>query len=351
MQWLQRALAHLELELQDFVKNNTWTIAIALVAFIVLGLLGVSIDPTTGAIISISAALLLIGFVVTVWRRQSAEADSRSIFSIIDPKLRRVSYLKISPPIIISTGSTHVHCRVRPYRFRIAPPEDLGSILEEVAKLIEPGREDRDDIISALRNRFAEGNFAATHEPRPIDLERTAARVYARILNDEVRFDAARKKALVDYLMRNGFGFNGVFIAVNTLKETRDDRALHEVPALDFTLQPTDYYTFRVLSELASSGNLREYGMPEIQGDELTEYCAGDFQDHIQASFGVAISVHTLKDDRLIVTRRSGNTGNPLDEAGKYFMSANEGLNRFDLDPNTEFSLKPGTIYLTEQSR
>jgi hypothetical protein len=53
----------------------------------------------------------------------------------------------------------------------------------------------------------------------------------------------------------------------------------------------------------------------------------------VHFGFGVAIALHTLLDDKLVITRRSEAASNDAGEAGKLFMSANEACGGKDADP------------------
>jgi hypothetical protein len=165
-------------------------------------------------------------------------------------------------------------------------------------------------------------------------------RVFSRLLKDEATFQAACRQELEDYLTRsNGFHFNGQFLAAYRFKETREQS---EDPSLLVELQLSDYYTYRVIGRLRQLlGEDFWCGVGPRAGPNLTEYLASRFQRNIHTGVGLDMVVGTLRDKRLIITRRSANTGNRAGEAGKYFESVCEGLNQKDLNPNDSRRLQP----------
>ena len=63
----------------------------------------------------------------------------------------------------------------------------------------------------------------------------------------------------------------------------------------------------------------------------LSEYIANDFQRGLHLSLSIAAILHTRTDNKVIITRRSAHAANQAGEAGKFFMSVNEGLNADDI--------------------
>jgi hypothetical protein len=321
------------------------------------------IDWTTPAIAAVLAIATLLGGIVALltlvssaarrifswpvrkvssWRKKR---QRRVVFDLVDDHLSHVSYLTISPPIDLKEN-VGLSSRVLSEPFRIAPPrqtEQMEQILAEAVKKfdhIEPGHEEYDARIEWYESRFEEGDFAKVDEfnldhgePREFD-------VFRRLI-DHPAFEEAKKRVLIDYLGRdNGFHFNGRFLAVSKLRISRDSK---EQPQIVIELRETDYYTFSIMYKLGQHVIYEQCGLDSkvTTGPHFAEYTVTDFQKNIHTSLGLAIIVHTLEDDHIIITRRSAHSANQAGEAGKYFMSVNEGINKNDIDSDHPKELKP----------
>jgi hypothetical protein len=304
-----------------------------------------NIDWTDPLTIATFFALILALIPAGVWlvRKASSPVSSwrkkrrrRAVFDLVDDRLSQVSYTGISPPIDEKNDSQQVRWRFRNTPFRISPPDDTEQIMTELAEEefgnTEPERSAR---IEEYRSRFDEGNFAQADEYNPAHYQAAQYAVFSRMINEPF-FEEAKRKVLIDYLKdQNGFRFNGPFLVVENLRISRTaTREGEERPVIAIELQRTDYYTFSIIYELGQA-IYEEYGLRNLvdTGPLLAEYLRPEsFQKHIHPSLGVAIIAHTLEDNRIVITRRGALAANKQKEAGKYFMSANEGLNLKDVD-------------------
>lgn len=264
------------------------------------------------------------------------EAQGLDTFAFVDRSLTQVSYLKLWPPIDVTERDPPQFCTIRPEQFRIPPPPDMDAIFHNLVVTkdgLQPHTDQFRQRLSEYSFRVRAGGFADQEEYN-IRTDSREHAVFSHLVNDTRTFQAARRQAFEDYLTTSkGFHHNGKFLAAYRWIETRESHT--ENPSLQIELQLTDYYTYRVIGGLRQL--LGESFWPcsaPNAGPHLSEYLAGHFQRNIHLGIGLDMIVNTLRDNRIIITRRSANTGNQSGEAGKYFESVCEGLNDRDLDPN-----------------
>lgn len=163
-------------------------------------------------------------------------------------------------------------------------------------------------------------------------------KLFNMLVGDRNKLENAKRVVFEDYIgPQRTIKFNGQSLGLAGIQQSRTIHSGDELPTLRATYIKTDYYSYRVMTELQSS--MRGAGISMYLSHHLAEYFASFFQHGVHLGTGVAIFLHTLQDNRLVVTRRSANATNTAGEAGKLFMSANEGVNRKDINPN-------GTLYL-----
>src|SRR5437588_6043214 len=103
------------------------------------------------------------------------------------------------------------------------------------------------------------------------------------------------------------------------------------------------YRVIGVLARLLGNEFWQGVDNPPRIGPYLTDYLGDEssFQRNIHNGFGLDLIVHTMQDNRFIITRRSPNVENSSGSAGKYFESVCEGLDDDDLDDNDSTALNP----------
>jgi hypothetical protein len=128
----------------------------------------------------------------------------------------------------------------------------------------------------------------------------------------------------------NAFRFNGRQFVLCDLRFEPD---AEKSPKVHVELRYTDYYSYSLLAHSATK-IYRKYGLRKLlkPGNEgLFKYTQSGFQELIHSGFGIAVMVHTLEDNKLILTERSGEFSASFKDADKLAMSAGESLNYFDL--------------------
>lgn len=255
-------------------------------------------------------------------------------------RLSLVRWFPISPVIDITYDETRVSCRVTdPRPFHIAAPENTDDIIREViaeTDQIDPHDARYGEHFDRYQKRLREGNFA-TEDAWHVDPKSPTFDVFTKLVRDTRTLVHAKREVLKEYLTRSGgFHFNGKFMALTKLQKSRRERDRKEEETINVELQETDYFSYRIMTAL--SDKIRhEYGLEEKLSKGFSEYTASPgVQRNIHLSFGIALYVHTLVDNRVIITRRSAHAANPAGEAGLYFLSANEGWTRRDLGPDEQ---------------
>ncbi len=139
-------------------------------------------------------------------------------------------------------------------------------------------------------------------------------------------FEKCRLLAIEEFLRTqfnlpggNGFKFNGILLALAGMEW---DRLPDGRESIRLVLHLTDYFTYRVIALCSREvrGELKKF----LRGIELRDYFPR-FQKFIHLSISTLILVHTLKDDKLIIRRRSKSAAN-FGDGGKLYVSACEGI-------------------------
>ncbi|EAU55572.1 hypothetical protein [Mariprofundus ferrooxydans] len=242
-----------------------------------------------------------------------------SLFEFVDKKLTHAPYCAFNPPIFIDADSSpQFTCKILRKPFLLAPPELDANAPPEA------------------HDRLLSGQFAESHTYELGSDGDSSLEIFNKLIADEEFLATTCLKVRDDFLAcKDGFHFNGKMLAVANFQISR---TLDELPSIKLELQETDYYSYRVISEAASKIR-NQYGLDAMVNGNFNEYLATAFQRYIHLSLGLAIIVHTLQDNRIIITRRSSHAANNAGEAGAYFMSVNEGINTNDIDPNNPLKL------------
>jgi nucleoside phosphorylase len=271
---------------------------------------------------------------VLILQPDESERTVPNIFRWVDTRLSKVSYVALPGPPDILASPHALQAEVRRDPIALSPPSkvEVDKLIDEVIELVyetvpnaPSARLHREYYEGVLaKNGLAE--YAADILPNtaPERLETF------RALQGTDAMKIARKKAIKDLLLANsiskeagnGFLSNGPLLGVASIKIGRDN---DEQAVVRLLTQRTNYYTYRVIAECSQEilGLGVEQRLHRPSG--LSEYLGEAFQEFIHLGLGVAVVVHTLKDDRLIIRRRSLSTAN-YEDGGKLVMSANEGL-------------------------
>ena len=270
------------------------------------------------------------------------------LFSWVDARLSRVSYLTISPTDIRAYTDA-IQSSVLPEPIYVAPPPQsvLIELLAEAVDIAYP------QITTEAAKALKRGDLAEVLKKNNLWEERVDQlppdtgnlRVFKQ-LRERPEFHVARRKAIKDLLltnavskeMGNGFQGNGSLLALSALKI---GRSIDERPVVRLVVRSTDYYTYRVLAE-CSSVMLDACGLrSQLTPTGLMQYVSTDFQEFVNLGLGVAVVVHTTADNRLIIRRRSKTAAN-FEDGGKLVMSMNEGLKASsDVDDQYHDRLRP----------
>jgi hypothetical protein len=287
--------------------------------------------------------------IVRAFKHWLHERQVRNLFALIVPRLSRISFFPIYPNLDIKDNPRNPIRIVVEYPkspFQFAPPlENLDDTLSEF--LLERRLKIREDPafqthLNELRERVKDADFSESDIVGE-NGEPDRLKVFGNMLNDKTILHAAKKTVLWNYLLGgsegNGFLHNGKVLAITDYQFSKSPTEGEE---LQIRLQVTDYFSYRVIAELAGKIN-SQWGLRDLVGttpDGLAEYLPR-FQKNLHLSLGLGIMVHTYRDNRVIITRRSGNAAKNVNEAGKYFMSACEGINDKDIDSNDQTQLQP----------
>lgn len=310
-------------------------------------LLGVLVPPV------LAVASRLLRTTVVKWSRNKYHRwRAKSVFAFVEPRLTRVSYFPIFPVIDIKDSpKPQIHHVIKrsPSSFRFAP--ELDQVESTVSDfIVSRKRISQEDpafhtYMSQLKERIRQADFAKSDELNLTDFSPEKLRVFSNLTADSNGLRETKRKVLYDFLMGgsdgNGFLHNGKLLAVQDYKKSKnpdEDEELH------LLLQETDYFSYRVIAELADN-ILSKHGLAEMLGttpNHFSEYLS-QFQANIHLSLGLGIIVHTYHDNRIIITRRSANAAQNVREAGKYFMSACEGINNNDVSGDDRTQLQPLT--------
>lgn len=182
--------------------------------------------------------------------------------------------------------------------------------------------------------------FAAADSIPPLAGKRTE--VIRSFLDDwENGLNQAKEDQLRAYLrsnatkndikrLGNAFGFNGRQFTLCGLSFNQEGDTPGTRVAVE--LRYSDYFTYRIIASRADA-IYNQYGLNRLllPGNTLWEYAKDEFQELVHCGFGIGVMVHTVKDNKLIITVRSDDQSAGFTDAGKLAESANESLNTWDL--------------------
>jgi hypothetical protein len=162
----------------------------------------------------IVSALLFAGW----WYFRSVRAARiyQDTFAFLDPRLERVCYLKLSPPIEIThTAGDEIQIRVRREPFRIQPPaEKLAALCEDIASRsdgLSPGTDAFSRRVDELAERYKTGRFPETVQDNSHDRS-PQLRVFSALVRDESALGpCVRKRLLSTSAGRKAFISTGHF--------------------------------------------------------------------------------------------------------------------------------------------
>ncbi len=273
------------------------------------------------------------GFVRFVRPRLRARGAKRGapLIDWLRDRLEHASFLH-TPPIDLRATSTagRVTCHRDGHLFRFGIPENWRETVDGIVRDEEPLKpmdsQESESIRQRLLLRVQKGNFSAS-DVASILTRGPDSEVLRTLLLDRDAIEIAKRAEFRSYLLGSGgFLFNKSLLSVAQLKILR---TVEEYPELEIVLSTTDYFTYRVMSRFSS--RIRSSKPFEAFGNNFSEYVAAGVQQGVHLALGLAIVVHTLRDNRAIITRRSAHATNNAGEAGKYFMSVNESLNQDDV--------------------
>ena len=282
---------------------------------------------------------------------------------LIAPYLVNTSYFGLSnpPDIFEERNAIEVLLHSRAGEVRFAPPPEAKArdiITEIMASHEHIANSDPDYenwysyYLRAVRNGYQPEETDHVPFAKADIIPRLAGegtKVFRSFLADQVRLDATKDAQLRAYLLSNacnseikrlgnGFGFNGLQFALCNLSVDPDGDK--PVPKLTVELRYTDYFSYRLTAENATAiyaeHGLKELLKPGAGEGSLWDYCRSGFQQLVHSGFGIGVMVHTLTDNKLIVTIRSDYAADFRD-ANKLAMSANESVNSWDLRPDEDF--------------
>jgi hypothetical protein len=263
----------------------------------------------------------------------SSISEEYNIFRLIDSSLKNCKYFPIYPTINVKNNvNENIHFKVNHFlpNLKISAPSPKAIIKEVLfEENIIPNSEEYEEQYQTYLDRYNKGNFVKKEEGMMELSDSGYYELFLKAISDRKKLDALRKSNLKNYLKRkNGFHFNGEKFALDNFIYTRNQ---NEDEELYFQLRKTDYYTYRIMSDF-SSDMIGKHGFDKKIAYGLLEYMGNYFQKNIHLGLSVSILVHCIRDNSLIITRRSAYTANPAGEAGLYFISANEGINTLDLN-------------------
>jgi hypothetical protein len=236
-------------------------------------------------------------------------------------KWKHVKPILLYPPI----PSSRIQCRVLDgckVAFA-APPEELA----EVFRRNDPH----------MLARLDEAHFSRRDQGLPAP-SLDAWSLFRKLTEQQVGLEKAKQTVFNDYMTeQRTINFNGKNLGLSGI---RQGRTIEELPSLSVDLFRTDYYSYRVIGELCEYlSRIGESPWDRYFSVGLSEYLAIGAQQGVHLGAGVAIILHTLQDNKFVLTRRSANSTNTAGEAGKLFMSSNEGFNEKDIPDGSRISL------------
>ena len=265
----------------------------------------------------------------------------------INEEIERRCGIQLGPRENISALFSQVnwrHVRIMP----LYPPVPFGrvqcNVLDEYRVFFSLPANYRDYLDSSdprSQSRLYEGRFAPQDEFKICPSIETHKRslLFDLIEQNDPLLEKAKQIVFSDYMTnRRTIKFNGQNLGLSAV---RQGRTSEERPELTIDLFRSDYYSYRVMGEFLQAMSDAGHSMPDYVNRRGISDFGGSFQQGVHLAAGIAIILHTLRDNRFVITRRSANSTNTAGEAGKLFMSANEGLNVRDIHDG-------GTVNLTD---
>ena len=269
------------------------------------------------------------------------DSPLKSLLDIIN--LKNVSFFHTWPNIDIDKEKTgEVKCSIVGRReFKFGAPKNSDEIISEIIKCVDKvstsDEQAYKELYEKYRKRFVEDQFSAV-DIFQIEENDEHFNVFNSLITNHDLINQVKNDVLKSFLLKkDGCGFNGSQLALKRLSETR---SMLEEPSFLIELQKTDYYSYRIIYELAKKVR-KKYGFDAYLKNGFSEYIAQGIQQNVHLSVSIAVIVRTLADNKIIITRRSSNAANNAGEAGNYFMSVNESLTGDDINKN-----RPGEICL-----
>jgi len=222
--------------------------------------------------------------IINVIKRYIERINKQNIFLLLNNKFVNIKYFTIYPPIDIINEKNRIRININKSNpiFRIAPKK-VDAIIKEIVETV-----DQIDIntpfyheqVDYYKNRFQEGNFS---EKDQFNLDKNISNytIFKSLIKNNERFDEIKKQVLISYLTkREGFHFNALQLSIDQMRESRNN---DEEEIFEILTQKTDYYSYRVISELSqeitSSSTLNSYLK------SFHEYIGDSFQKNIHLGF------------------------------------------------------------------
>jgi class 3 adenylate cyclase len=268
-------------------------------------------------------------------RRMGRSRTQESLWTRVDKSLRDAAYFWLANPVDILSASEVLKIGVVPDMIRLAPPEreQVAQIREEVINRVRsetPNALPKMSTQKFYEDLLVEADLMPGVDDIPpatapsrlktfqsLQSSRTLAEQRSQAIRDLFQFHAISSEA------GNGFERNGTLLAISDIKYQPQGE---HGSGIHLTLQPTDYYSYRVIAGCSKQikKDLLAHSNLSIPLGFL-DYANAGFQEFIHLSLGVLVVIHTLKDDRVIIRKRSSMAAD-FGEANKFVASANEGL-------------------------
>jgi hypothetical protein len=267
-------------------------------------------------------------------RRFTTLEPKANLFDFLEDKLCEASYFGLPNPVDVLRSPEVLDLTVVDEPVLLVRPDPptvsaiMDDVIERVRKEVAHANPNKLDYafyrdLLAKEKKIAEGQDT----PPSTTPERLGA---YRSIRETQLFEDERRRAIQNFFTYyaispeagKGFENNGTLLAVSDMKYlSRNERDTIQV-----VLQPTDYFTYRVIAGCANE--IRGF---LLSNTKLTvpigfkEYVDSGIQEFVHLSLGALIMIHTLVDDRVIIRRRS-STAADFGEAGKLYATVNEGF-------------------------
>jgi hypothetical protein len=266
----------------------------------------------------------------------------------VEPLLHEVLYFPFPRPVkvfdsessdLVASQQTVMAVR-DPSGIRLAPPSqiELSQIIQDVIKEIRDrlpaaqikyNREHYEQVLKT--NRLWDERSDEEPNTKPDRLK-----VFRELQHSAI--PAAKKAAIKSLLfthseipeLGNAFGKNGVQWAVSDIRIGREV-GQRQQPIIYLRVQPTDYFTYRVIRECEDHIRRKQEVSQDrlaYKPNELRKYLEAEsepFQEFIHLGLGDVIFVQTMRDNKLVIRKRSARAANDKD-SNRWAASANEGF-------------------------